>query len=297
MRGLGGWMSQLGTLGRPKGVTVPAYLAARAQGRSEVEKRFHRELLQRNGVYRTTAEHRMDDLFPALLEAARAIDRRPLRVLDVACSMGTATVEMHRALAVGGLACETAGTDLAIDARYVAGPDGCGVLFDADGQVLQVDVGRWATPWRFRRGDRVLRPGLVARARALTGMAGAPFRAALAGGAPGYTVSTVPLLRAETDGVPGLRFAQESILEPRLAGSFDVVRAANILNGDYFPPERLRQMVELLRGRLAEGGVLVVARNLAGESFTRATLFRHRRGALVPEASLNGGSEVAALLG
>jgi hypothetical protein len=275
---------------------VPDYLAARTRGETGVEMRFHEELLLRNGVYRTTRANRMDETFPPLLAACASLARRPLRVLDVACSVGISTVELHQALVGAGLSCATVGTDYIVAARYVARADGCGLLFDGDEQVLQVDVDGWASPWRWRRSDRLLRAGLVTRAKRLLVRETASFRAALRGAAPGFTVREVPLLARATEGVPGLSFAQESILEPRVPGPFDVIRAANILNGDYFPPAQLRRMVELLRERLEHGGVLLVARNLPGETLTRSTIFRHANGRLVPEAETHGGSEVAALL-
>lgn len=296
MNGLRGMLQRLGRAGRPQGVTVPAYLSARAQGPEEVERRFHRELLLRNGVYRTTGAHRLDDTHPLLVAAAGTIQRRPLRLLDVACSMGLSTVEMHRALAGAGVGCETFGTDYIVAARYVARGDGCGLLFDGDGNVLQVDVGDWASPWRWRRSDRVLRPGLVARARRLVEVERDAFAAALRGPVPGLSVATVSMLHGETEAVQGLRFGQENILEPRLPGPFDIIRAANLLNGDYFGQAQLLRMVESLRARLAEGGCLLVARNLPGETRTRATLFRHHGGRLVGEAEINGGSEIATLL-
>ena len=274
---------------RPRGVTVPRYLEARARGDAVVERHFHKELLLRNGVYRTTRDHRMDDILPLLVEAARAWPSRPVPVLDVACSMGVATVELHTALRGAGIECETCGTDLMIGARYVA-QDDCGVLFDAAGEPLQADIGPWATPWRFRRMDRGLRPGLVRRARRMMSGKEGAFQAALREPRPGFRRLDVPLLHRSTENVPGLSFHEESLLEPRLPGPFALIRAANILNDDYFPPDVLATMVERLRERLAEGGLLVVARNLTGEESTRATWYRHRDGRLERAGERNGGA-------
>ncbi len=277
------------------GVTVPRYLAARAGGDLAVERRFHEELLLRNGVYRTTREHRMDETFPLVIEAAQALPERPLRVLDVACSMGVATVELHRALRSAGIDCVTCGTDLVVSARGVRRSDGVALLFDDAGEVLQVDVGEWATPWRFRRSDAWFRAGLVARARRAMTTDLEDFRRALQTPTPGMDVVEVPLLHRSTEGVPGLRFARENLLEPRERGPFDLVRAANILNDDYFPPAVLRAMVEGLRARLVAEGALLVARNLTGESATRATLYRQRAGRLEVAAELHGGAGLTAI--
>lgn len=267
---------------RPRGVTVPRYLEARARGDAAVEKLFHKELLLRNGVYRTTREHRMDDVLPVLVDAARAWPSRPVRVLDVACSMGVATVELHAALRDAGVECETCGTDLLIGARYVARDDGTGLLFDGEGEPLQADIGAWATPWRFRRSDRIFRPALVGRAARMMSSERESWAAALRAPRAGFTVTGVPLLHRSTDGVPGLRFREESLLEPREPGRFALIRAANILNDDYFAPDVLRTMVERLRERLEEGGLLFVARNLNDEERTCASAWRHRGGRLEP---------------
>jgi hypothetical protein len=293
MTGLGEAFRRLASVVTPRGVTVPRYLEARARGDAAIERRFHEELLLRNGVFRTTREHRLDATFPGLIEAARSRPQRPVRVLDVACSMGVATVELHAALLAGRIDCVTCGTDLLIAARYVARADGCGLLFDSEGEVLQVDVGDWATSWRLRRSDRLLRARHVARARRLMESESAEFRAALEAPVPGLELERVPLLHRSTEGVRGLRFAEESILAPREPGPFDLIRAANILNDDYFPPDVLRQMVERLRERLAEGGTLLVARNLPGETLTGATFFCRRSGQLEIVGELNGGSGLA----
>jgi hypothetical protein len=279
-----------GLLGRlmPRGVTVPRYLEARARGDAELERRFHEELLLRNGVYRTTSEHRLDATFPRLIEAARGRPSAPVRVIDVACSMGISTVELHQALCGAGVAAETLGTDLILNATYVSRGNE-GLLFDPAGEALQADVGDWATPWRIRRSDRLLRPVRVSRARRLFERDAPSFRAVLAAPGDGYRKLDVPLLHRSTEGVPGLRFSEESLLAPRERGPFDLIRAANILNDDYFPQEVLATMVEGLRNRLADGGTLLVARNLPGESVTRATFYRHRAGRLEPFGELEGG--------
>ena len=282
-------MAGLGFLS-PAGVTVPDYLEARVRGDVAVEKRFHRELLLRNGVYRTTREHRLDDVLPILVEAAREWPSRPVRVLDVACSMGVATVELHGALVGAGIECETCGTDLLVGARYVARDDGTGLLFDAVGEPLQADVTGWATPWRFRRSDRLLRPALVTRARRMMSVERDLYAAALGAPRAGFTVVDVPLLHRSTENVPGLRFRQESLLEPREPGRFALVRAANILNDDYFAPDVLRTMVERLRERLEEGGMFFVARNVNGEEGTRASWYRQRDGRLVLAGTRQGGA-------
>ncbi|HEY2955041.1 MAG TPA: hypothetical protein VGK89_07320 [Candidatus Eisenbacteria bacterium] len=277
-------------------IPVGEYLEGRAGGRMDVERRFFAGLQMRNGVYRTTEPHRMDDLLPLLVARALELESRPLRILDVACSAGVATVELHRALVAAGIGCETWGTDLMIRAEYVRRDDGVGVLFDPDHQVLQIDIGRWATPWKWRPRDLAFRPLRSLRARRLISNEIDTFCAALRESVPGYRTSVVPLISSLADSAAGVHFAEEDILAPRVAGRFALIRAANILNRGYFTPAEIRRMAGALCGRLEEGGLLLVVRTVSPQPGNVATLFRRRNCTLSIEEHVRGGSDVAAIV-
>src|SRR5689334_21370539 len=159
------WLARFGPHGGARCIPVAEYLRARAERRIDVQRLFYAGLLMRNGVYKTTLPNRMNELFPMIVSMARRFEMAPLRTLDVACSSGVSTVEMHAAFTRAGLDCEAWGTDLLIRAPHVRRADGCAILFDHERQPIQVEVGGWATPWKLRPRDRVLRPGRVARAR------------------------------------------------------------------------------------------------------------------------------------
>jgi chemotaxis methyl-accepting protein methylase len=285
-------LEKLGPHGGARCIPVEEYLTARVQGRTEVERQFFSGLLLRNGVYRTTSAHRMDDLFPRILARAQDLER-PLRVLDVACSAGIATVELHRFLAAAGVECETWGSDLLLRAPYARRQDGVGVLFDRDQQVLQIDMGGWATPWRWRPRDLAFRPVQSLRARRLMRDEIGSFRSALRGGVAGYRVSTVPLLALEAEGEPNIRFVEEDILSPAIEGRFSLIRVANLLNEDYFTRERIRLMAAALCDRLVEGGLLLVVRTLYAPAVNRATFFRRVKDGLAVVEHVNEGNEAA----
>jgi hypothetical protein len=287
---------RLGPHGGARCIGVTEYLAARAGGRIDVQRRFYAGLLLRNGVYKTTHPNRMNDLFPMLTSMARDLEPKPLQVLDVACSSGISTVEMYRAFAKNSIPCVAWGTDLMISARYVRRQDGCGMLFDREEQPIQVEIGKWATPWKSRPRDRVLRPRLSRRARRLLEQDVEAFRAALHGPVEGFTVLQVPLLSSATDGVAGVRFAEEDILAPTVPGPFAVIRAANLLNLVYFDPDTIRHMIAALCTRLMEGGLLLVTRTSGTELTNRGTMFRWKEGRLEVEVTTNGGSEITDLL-
>lgn len=279
----------------PRSVPTWAYLRARVDGRSDVEHEFHTRLILRNGVTRMTQPHRMDDLLPPIVERAIRIDSRPLRLLDVGCSAGISTLELHDALAKAGLACSTYGTDLLLHATLVSRSDGNSLLFDKERQVLQIELGDWACSWLWQRRDSFFHPRLSFAARMLIRDAES-FRAALERSRAGYRVTSVPLITSRAGACSDVTFAEENLMAPTLSGTFSIIRAANLLNLGYFQPEELRRMVQALCLRLEEGGLLVVARTDPPHGINHATLFRYKQQHLIPEYRLNGGSEIETLI-
>jgi len=277
-------------------VPTPEYLAARAAGDLDTQHEFYSRLLMRNGVYRTTHVHRMNDLTPILSALALESTVRPLRVLDVACSSGISTLELHQGLVAAGVDCETWGTDPALSARLVRRDDGWGVLFDRDRQPIQIERGRWATPWKERPRDRWLHPARVARVRRLLDRELDGFRQALVGPVSGYTLTEVPLLASACDGVPGIRFAEESLLAPQVEGLFHLIRAANIMNLGYFDEATLRFMGQALSARLAPGGLLTLVRTSGEPPKNRGSIFRWDGARFKAEVTFNGGSEITPLI-
>jgi hypothetical protein len=290
------FLRRFGPHGGARTIPVAEYERARAAGRLDVQRQFYSGLLLRNGVYKTTNPNRMNDLFPMLTSMASQLAPRPLRVLDVACSSGTSTVEMQRAFANGGIPCEAWGTDLMLWVRHVSRSDGCAILFDRDEQPIQVEVAKWATPWQLRPRDRLLRPRLSARARRLLDHELGAFREALRAPVPGYSVRRVTLLSSLTENAEGVHFVEEDILDPQAPGPFAVVRAANILNLGYFSADTLRRMVAALCARIAPGGLLLVTRTEGSAQTNRGTLFRWSGTGLEVEVTTNGGSEITDLV-
>jgi hypothetical protein len=273
-------------------IPVPEYLRARVERRMDIQQAFYAGLLLRNGVWKTTDAHRMDDLFPLLVRRAALIDQRPLRILDVGCSAGVTTVEMHQALVGSGISCETYGTDLLLYADHVASKDDVAILFDRDRNVLQIEIGSWASPWKFQKRDLLLRPYLCFQASQLATNQVARFRTALDKPCQGLHLTRVSLLASVVDSEPDVRFEEEDIREPKIQGMFGVIWATNILNLGYFATDDIRSMVQRLIRRLLPGGLLIVSRTEPPGNTNQATLFRYCDGKLVPEEHLNRGSEV-----
>ena len=272
------------------------FMRARAEGLLELECEFLAGLVLRNGVIKTTHLHRLDDTLGPMVAAARELPNRPVRLLDVGCSSGLATVEMHRAFAQAGLPCETVGADLMTTAKYVARTDGCGLLFDAARRVLQVDIGDWAISWKPSRREALLRPLRFAKARWLATVGSRPFRDALIHPSPEFRIVDVSLLSSAAESTPGIRIVEEDILTPQPKGTFDLIRAANVLNRLYFSPSQIVSMTEALCRRLVEGGLLLIARSRELTRTSDGTLFRKAAGRLQTVCTINAGSEVADLV-
>jgi hypothetical protein len=296
MTGLLEVLRRLGPGGGSRCVPVREFLSARAQGCLEVERAFFAGLLLRNGIYKTTEAHRMDELLPLVVQHARTLPGPTLRVLDVACSSGVTTVELHRALMDAGLSAETTGTDLTMNADYVVREDGAAMLFDSTGRLLQVELGEWASPWRWRPRDRVYRPALVARARRLLSRDRALFLRARQEAVAGLESTRIALLSSQATRSADVRFREEDILAPAVEEKFSIIRVANLLNPDYFAPDILRRMLDALRGRLVEGGLLLIVRSKGAPPVHDGTLFRWSGDRFESIVQVGAGSEIAPLL-
>jgi hypothetical protein len=279
--------------GEARCTPVAEYLEARRNGDLALQSAFLTTLFLRNGVTKMTTTHRMDDLFPVILRHALSIRSDPFKVLDVGCSAGVSTAELHAALSAAGFAAHTFGTDLTLYANYVVGPDGIGVLFDDDKLPLQIDIGSWSSSWRWRRRDLVFRPCRSLRARRVAFRGLDKFRSALDSPRSGYSVVRIPLLASNVEGVSNLHFSEENILNPVVPGPFAIIRVANLLNRNYFAEQSIKQMATALFLRVVDGGLLLVVRTEPGSNINRGTLFRRTGDGFAVVESVNGGSEVA----
>ena len=243
-------------LRRPARTTVGRYLAARRRGELAVEDEFFWQLQLASGVFKATNRHRLDDTFD-LIRAALPVAATKLRVLDVACSSGISTVELHEALSRPGLVIDTVGTDIATQVMHATVEGGDAVVYDLDGTILAAEIDGMLVNRRPDRAVRLYHPWRARRAQALI------TKLARAGGfrpPAASTVSEVPLVSSAVARTPGVQVVEEDLFHPTVAGTFDLIRAANILNRGYFSDAKLRACVESLLGRLVVGGLLFVVR-------------------------------------
>lgn len=96
-----------------------------------------------NGSFKTTTARRHEDVDIALCDLLDAANN--YRILDVAVSSGTGTVELSHQLSLAGIPHTMIGTDLTLWANYLRLLP-VTVLFDVNDFVYQVDIGSLAFP-------------------------------------------------------------------------------------------------------------------------------------------------------
>jgi hypothetical protein len=261
--------------------------------RAAREDRFFHSIRLRNGTYKSTAHHRLDDLNEFVVGILPA--QRPLEIMDVAVSSGVSTGEWLVALEKAGIECNMLAGDAVVDACLIS-LGSVRALADKTGHLLQLDVGgravRLPAP---RRRDRLLYAPLVALMKSvahlfdLRATPGSPTQHRLGATCCPFTLMS-PTLRE----LPRLRMVEDDILlNKSYTQRFHVLRAANILNLAYFDVPTLERMLINLRSRLLPGGLLIVCRTNAS-GVNNATVFAlEKDGRLVATARLNEGSEIA----
>jgi hypothetical protein len=268
----------------------------------ELERRLFDCLRLRNGVYKTTYAHRLDDLNAWVAGFLPATPS--LQALDVAISSGTSTLEWVEALEQTKIDYHMTANDLTIKGFLVSFGDRLHAVLDHSRWPLLYEIdGRWfSNPPRKRHllryplalafikcvlycwehADHRSEEGKIQRTL------GMPTR-----------VRPISLVTPRLSTHPKVTVKEGNILtESWLEGDFHVIRAANILNQTYFSNEELSQILNNLRRHLSADGILVVCRtDTDSVGRNRATIFRltrDRRFELV--SRMNGGSEIESLV-
>ena len=264
-------------------VTAKRFFSGEDFGNGQaVESEFFSGLKMRNGTFKLTRPSRFSAVNDAFASVIRARAGRLRNVLDIGASTGITTIELADFLAAQGAEPRVVGTDLFIRAHLVEVAPGFRVLADPEGWPLQYDVGGRALRAWVRRLDYATLsavPRLLAR-RLLQPRLARLIRAG----------KSEPV-RMETRALAGraIELVENDVFTPtaQFVGLFDLIRAANILNRGYFPPDQLRQAILNLRSYCRESGaLLLVARNRATRS--DSTLF---------ELAPNGRFQVLARVG
>jgi len=261
----------------------------------ETERRFFGKVLLPNGTWKTTYPNRLDDLNERLLELLPP--GRELELMDVAVSSGVSTLEWSDQLRANGIQHRLVAGDLYPQGWLTSWGSWLAVLFDAGNrEPLLFELGRFSLPVRYDgRFVGPMRPVLVPLLRALAGRArrvdagaAAPYR--------GLVQRPVSLVTPELQRRPEIELVRDDVtVGGSFEQSFDAIRVANLVQPAYFSQRTLVDIVTNLRDRLRDGGLLAICRTTE-EGVNKATVFRRHGDHFSPEASLNGGSEVAEIV-
>lgn len=277
-------------------IRVQELLEAKAEDRPDIEKQFFLHLRMRNGLFKATHPHRLDDTFEMLIFYVKKIQDQPIKILDVGCSTGITTIELHEALKANNIFCKTIGTDLMTKAIYVRRKDGRALLFDLNGQAIQVELGDWAMSWTGppRRIDYLLKARKVFLSLMLTKYQSHTFWKAIKESTKGFDVRTLSLVASQANSVTDLLIEEEDVLNPRLPGKFHLIRAANLLNRSALSDHDIKMIVNSIRSRLVEDGLFFVVRTING--INKGTLYNIKANIFKKVDILNGGIDIADLI-
>ena len=215
-----------------------------------LERYFFASIRLKNGTYKRTWSHRLDDLNDLVLQFIPT--DRPLKVMDVAVSSGISTLEWMNQLQQAGIEHHMTASDISLKAALVSIGKNLRVLADSTGYPLQFDI----------RGKAITNPpGGANLARYWLDLL--VMKAVLKLGVRGFGVSYKPidLVSPRLARPSNLRLAEDDILHGTgFQKSFHVLRAANILNRYYFTDGQLIDILARLRSRLMPGGIFIVCR-------------------------------------
>ena len=258
----------------------------------DVETRFFRLLRLPNGTYKTTYADRLPDVDAALCDLllASGAPTAPVRLLDVGVSSGMTTLELLQAMEARGIPRHATAVDISVNAYLHRAFGVADLLVDPSGRVLQIALPFAAKGRPHDPQGSLPRRLLQSAVEMAERWVGGPNRARM-----GRALQLIsPRLRERTD----VTVVEHDLTRhnPTWDAQFDVVRAANILNLDYFDPQTLGRMVDYLRRALRPNGILVIARTLDDTRTNHATFFRATAdGGLEPIHRIGDGSEIERL--
>ncbi|MEJ1157421.1 ATP-binding protein [Prosthecomicrobium sp. N25] len=274
-------------------ISASKFYALDREGCEALETEFYARLKMRNGTFKLTRPARFREVEEAFAPEIAARSSRLRQVLDVGVSTGITSLDLARFLEEAGVDADITATDLYIDAQIVDIAPGVRVLADAAGWPLQYDVlGVAIRPWT-RRLDYVTLAALpLAAARALA------LRLVPRAVAAGRT-RPVRMVTRRAEPAGRIRFVENDIFAgtPAFVGRFDLVRAANILNRNYFDePALVRAIANLKTYARGPGALFWVARTEEDGRNTASLFELGPDGRFTVVARVGGGSEVEALV-
>lgn len=286
--------SPLGTRGQRPGPLDVYFRGLAGAPLERAEQTFFAGLQLSNGTYKTTSAGRLEDLNRAVAPLLRR--DRPLQIMDTAISSGVTTLEWIEDLNRAGIEHRMVAGDLVIHGVIARVGRQSAVLWQEGGHPLAIQLGSRSI--YLTRGNpitgyvapvlRRLYPGRVA--------GNPPGERARPNGSGPHT-QVIALVTNSLTGTPEIEIVQDDISKPgRFIGRFDVCRAANVLNRNYFSDAEIVIMARNLVERVRDGGLLVLCRTSDEDHINRASIVRRESGSVRVVERLGGGIEVEDLV-
>lgn len=249
---------------------------ARAFARRELgpkqELRFLEKIRLANGTFKTTAFGRLDDLNQMVSTCWKQLGASPRAILDVAVSSGITSKEWIDQLLGEGFDVHLTATDLTLSAHLVALGPGLEVLLDGSGNVLQYSLLGLALPERRHWFEYLSGAGIVKR------IADQLIRAKGRKTLIESSLEEVMLVNAGALNHPRITFVEDDIFArsapDSVAGRFDALRAANILNFVYFGRDEIICAISNLRQRLSGPGAFLIVVRTQADGTNHGSMFR-----------------------
>jgi hypothetical protein len=259
---------------------------------AELEASFFSRLKMRNGTFKTTRSSRFSDMEERLAQVMRSKADAMHEVLDLAVSSGTTTVELAQFMQKIGLNPRIVATDLYVHGQIVDLGPGFRVLVDASGFPLQYEVfGKPIRSWTRRLDYFTLFAAPLAIARRAT-------HNSVTKAINQRKAKAVTLVTRQSMG-RAIEFVEQDIFssKPEFERRFDFIRAANILNIDYFEEALLRQgLANIISYMRSPGSLLLVNRTAEKTNVNNGSLFELQISGYLKEILKIGiGSEIARL--
>lgn len=249
-----------------------SFLTAGATFTQKQEAAFFTSIRLRNGTFKTTDHHRLDDLNMLVIGEWQKLDRKPRHIMDVGVSSGISSLEWADALTRAGIDAEILATDLCMRGSLVRLLPGYEVLLDRDGKVLQHIVGDRPVRW-YLNGPRDFFRGVGFAVAALNAFASALLQFTNRSRTGKHVLLVNPHARDDAR----LSFAEDDVLAPNpehLRGRFDAIRVANVLNHGYFDEAQLGRAVDNLKDRLMGAGSFLIVNRTLADGNNHGTIFR-----------------------
>ncbi len=254
------------------------------------EQRFFNQIKLANGTRKTTDVNRLSDLNEICNRILSEVTGSR-ELLDIGISSGITTVEWMESLDNAGLQYHLDGFDLCLDGYIHTVTNWFHVLCDSTDIPLEFEVfgspiGNYFGENSYHRVKRVI-PVLLLRFF---------YRVAKSSGLSKSDKQQVRLVTHRLTDSDKFRIFEFDISRVHeLDKRYSMIRAANILNLEYFDREFLSDAVRKLKGQINDGGFLCVARTHA-DGTNHATVYRKAFDRFEVIERLGKGSEIESII-